>query len=35
VPGFNGRHFMKMNEKGRLLVVLDGFDEMKHAMTWA
>jgi hypothetical protein len=35
VPNFNVRHFLKMNEAGRLLIILDGFDEMKHAMTWA
>lgn len=35
VDGFNTRNFLSFNEKGRLLIVLDGFDEMKHAMTWA
>lgn len=33
--GFNFRQFMAANERGRLLLVFDGFDEMKHAMTWA
>ena len=31
---FNFHQFMSANERGRLLLVLDGFDEMKHAMTW-
>lgn len=35
VDGFNTRTFLALNEKGRLLIVLDGFDEMKHAMSWA
>jgi hypothetical protein len=26
--------FMTLNGMGRLLVILDGFDEMKHTMTW-
>jgi hypothetical protein len=33
--GFNFLQFLRANERGRLLIVLDGFDEMKHAMTWA
>lgn len=35
VEGFNVHHFLTLNQKGRLLIILDGFDEMKHAMTWA
>ncbi|MDQ0462944.1 hypothetical protein QO010_000692 [Caulobacter ginsengisoli] len=35
VDGFNTHTFLQMSDKGRLLMVLDGFDEMKHAMTWA
>ena len=35
VDRFNVRHFLTLNKKGRLLIVLDGFDEMKHAMSWA
>ncbi|MBV9569784.1 MAG: hypothetical protein JO056_00900 [Alphaproteobacteria bacterium] len=35
VDGFSVRQFMMLNKKGRLAVVLDGFDEMKHAMSWA
>lgn len=34
IPTFNWRHFCRLNEKGRYLIILDGFDEMKHAMTW-
>ena len=35
VEGYNYSRFIEFNEKGRFLIVLDGFDEMKHAMTWA
>lgn len=35
VDGFNAHRFLDLNAKGRLLIVLDGFDEMKHAMSWA
>lgn len=35
VEGFNVHHFLEMSDKGRMLVILDGFDEMKHAMTWS
>jgi len=34
VRGYSFRRFKELNEKGRLLIILDGFDEMKHAMTW-
>lgn len=34
VRGYSYRRFLDLNEKGRLLIVLDGFDEMKHAMSW-
>jgi hypothetical protein len=34
VDGFNVHHFLELSDKGRLVVVLDGFDEMKHAMSW-
>ncbi|MGN7929413.1 NACHT domain-containing protein [Sphingopyxis sp. 22461] len=33
--GFQGRSFFELNRKGRMLIVLDGFDEMKHAMSWS
>lgn len=32
-PGFQFKTFDHLNRSGRLLVILDGFDEMKHAMT--
>jgi hypothetical protein len=31
-PNFNYLTFEDLNRKGRLVIVLDGFDEMKHAM---
>ncbi|MES2784748.1 MAG: NACHT domain-containing protein [Pseudomonadota bacterium] len=34
-PGYQFRTLEHLNRSGRLLVVLDGFDEMKHAMTAA
>lgn len=34
VRGYSFRRFKELNAKGRLLIILDGFDEMKHAMTW-
>lgn len=34
VRGYSYRRFKQFNENGRLLIILDGFDEMKHAMTW-
>lgn len=33
--GYSFKTLMHLNELGRLLVILDGFDEMKHAMTEA
>lgn len=35
IPNFNFHTFNKLNKAGRLLIILDGFDEMKHAMTWS
>lgn len=32
---FNTHRFFELNKAGRFLIVLDGFDEMKHAMTFA
>lgn len=32
--GYSFDNFMKMNNNGRLLIILDGFDEMKFAMSW-
>ena len=34
VRGYSFPRFKELNAKGRLLIILDGFDEMKHAMTW-
>jgi hypothetical protein len=34
VRGYSFRRFKDLNKKGRLVIILDGFDEMKHAMTW-
>lgn len=34
VRGYSFQRFMELNARGRFLVILDGFDEMKHAMTW-
>jgi len=33
-PNFNFQVFVKLNKLGRILIILDGFDEMKHAMSW-
>lgn len=35
VPGFNVQLFLQKNLSGRFVIVCDGFDEMKHAMTWS
>ncbi|MGC3939523.1 NACHT domain-containing protein [Roseobacter sp. EG26] len=35
VRNFNLPNFQKLNEKGHFLIILDGFDEMKHSMSWA
>lgn len=35
VRSFSTRRFLEMNRSGRLLLILDGFDEMKHAMSWS
>ncbi len=34
IQGYSFHRFMEFNRRGRLLIVLDGFDEMKHAMSW-
>lgn len=34
-PGYNFSTLMHLNATGRLVVIFDGFDEMKHAMTAA
>lgn len=35
IDGFNTQTFLELSDRGRLLMVLDGFDEMKHAMSWS
>lgn len=35
VPGFSFSLFMEMNRSGHFVVILDGFDEMKHLLTWS
>lgn len=35
VRGYNFTRFLDFNRKGRFLLVLDGFDEMKHAMSFS
>ncbi|WP_293824679.1 hypothetical protein [uncultured Brevundimonas sp.] len=35
VRGYNFTRFLDFNRKGRFLIVLDGFDEMKHAMSFS
>jgi predicted NACHT family NTPase len=35
VHGYNFNTFWNLHEAGRFLIILDGFDEMKHAMTKA
>lgn len=34
IPNFNCHNFLNLNQKGRFVVILDGFDEMKHSMSW-
>jgi len=34
VRNYNFDLFMRLNRAGRFLVILDGFDEMKHCLTW-
>ncbi len=35
VPGYHFGLFRELNKRGRFLIILDGFDEMKHAMSWS
>jgi NACHT domain len=35
VPGYSFPILQDMNRHGRLVVIFDGFDEMKHLLTWA
>jgi NACHT domain len=34
VPNYHFNLFMELNRRGRFFIVLDGFDEMKHTMSW-
>lgn len=34
VAGYSYAKLLAFNQRGRLLIILDGFDEMKHAMSW-
>ena len=34
VRNYNFNVFMKLNELGRFVIILDGFDEMKHTLSW-
>lgn len=34
VRNYSFELFMRLNESGRFVVILDGFDEMKHTLTW-
>ena len=35
VPGFTYPLFLEFNRSGRFIIILDGFDEMKHAMSFS
>lgn len=35
VAGYQFGLFMELNRRGRFLLILDGFDEMKHTMSWS
>ncbi|GGT96189.1 serine protease [Actinomadura citrea] len=34
VPGYSFPKFLNLNRRGKLVVIFDGFDEMKHLLTW-
>lgn len=34
LPNYHFGAFMELNRRGHFLIVLDGFDEMKHTMSW-
>lgn len=34
VPNYSFHRFMELNRMGRFVVILDGFDEMKHTLSW-
>jgi hypothetical protein len=35
VPGYHFGIFEELNRRGRFVIILDGFDEMKHTMSWS
>lgn len=35
IRNFNCHNFFQLNAKGKYVIFLDGFDEMKHAMSWS
>lgn len=35
IAGFSVQTFLDCNRRGRFVIICDGFDEMKHAMSWA
>lgn len=35
IKNFNFYNFLRLNKKGRFVIILDGFDEMKHSMSWS
>lgn len=35
IRNFNFHNFLTLNKKGRFVIILDGFDEMKHSMSWS
>ncbi|MEP3298583.1 MAG: hypothetical protein ABJO27_19285 [Pseudoruegeria sp.] len=35
ILNFNCHNFFQLNAKGKYVIFLDGFDEMKHAMSWS
>ena len=34
IPGYHFSPFAELNRRGRFVIILDGFDEMKHAISW-
>lgn len=34
VPGYFFEKFMELNRQGHFVIILDGFDEMKHTLSW-
>jgi hypothetical protein len=35
IPGYHFSPFNELNRRGRFVVILDGFDEMKHTISWS